>query len=135
MPYWRSAAYASAGTTPQTQTLTLPEYGVYLAHVHGAFGNNNNLAIVTASIIWYKFDAAGGSANTVAVTNVHGTPGYSAGSGSPVINSLTVSDPSTSGVVTIGVGWSGGGSKTPWVAWTLHKLATALDLAANGSSF
>jgi hypothetical protein len=136
MPFARSAAYTSAGTSPQSATLTLPEYGIYLAHVHGAFNNNNNLAIVTASIIWYKFDAAGGSADTVAKTNLHGTPGYSSGPGSPTINSLTVGDPTSAGVVTIGVGWSDTATThTAWVSWTLHKLASALDLAANGSSF
>lgn len=137
MAFSRDAALGATGTSPRAATLTLPEQGVYIAEIHATRGDdNNNLAVVVASIVWYTFEDAGVNANTVAKTNLWGTPGYSAGPGSPTINSLTVSDPSTSGVVTITVGWSDTGtSRTPWATWTLHKLASKLDLRANGYAY
>lgn len=127
----RLAAYTSAGTSPQAGTVTLPEYGVYLAVVEGRFTNGNNTAVQVGIITWWKFDAAGGSANTVARTDMIGTPAYSAGPGSPTINSLTVSDPTTAGVVTVTVGWSDAAtSRTAHTVVRLRRVFDTADFAA-----
>lgn len=106
---------ASTGTSPRTFTIQLPKYGVYDFLLTVGYGNPQSIAVVTGRIIWFKNDGPEGSgvnANVVAKTLLAGPAALSApptpAPPSPSVNdltSLTVSDPSSSGLVTVTAEW------------------------------
>lgn len=130
---FRLGGYAATGATPQSKTIQIPHYGSWLLDVYAWAGNGNNGIYVPAVVAWWKFDAAGDQAKTVAFTGLIGTPAPTAELGAPgtvnPVNSLTVSAPSASGVVTIGVGWNDGASKTPYVDVKGMLMRFALEFA------
>lgn len=122
----RLVEFTPNGPSPQVAPMQLPGYGVYLATIRGRFGNQNNTAMAVAIIHWFKYEPSGGSAallseSTVLSSAIAGPPGSG-------ITGITVADPTTAGVVDVGLTWADGSNKTCWVSWSLRTLMNKGDL-------
>lgn len=115
---FRVAGYAGSGVSPRPYTFTLPGYGVWIVSVF-AWYSNQTYAIHQAGIItWWRYDASGAQAKTLGSSAMIGAPSPAKDDGSGnlnLLNSLTVSDPTASGAVTVTVGWSDASTLNPRV--------------------
>jgi hypothetical protein len=114
-----SPTYLTAGTSPRTGTFQLPSYGWWLVEVSAAYSNTNNIGSLMAMILYYN-----GVSGTKALKTTTIAPAvFSAGTD---LSSLTLSDPDSSGLVTVTVGWTTTAtSRTPWTRVILRQLTDA----------
>lgn len=107
----RLAGAVTSGTSPRDISLQLPEYGVFDWFLMACYQSPQNAIILSGRSAWFKndgVDGSGANANTIAKTWSYGAAALAAGPGAPAndLTSLTVSDPSSSGVITASVAWA-----------------------------
>jgi hypothetical protein len=79
--------------SPNVHTITLPEYGAWLLTIAVWEANRNQMAWVTAHVAWTYLQTG---SNYLCKTNVVGAAGLAG-----EVTGLTVSDPTTAGVLTV----------------------------------
>lgn len=120
--------YASGGASPRSDTFQLPGYGVFLVDIHAWAGNPQIVAEATFLVRWHRYDVAGAGANTTARSDLLGAVAFS-DNGSNTLNTLTLSNPSQTGVLTASLSWSDTATtRTPEITFTAVRLRNGLLL-------
>jgi hypothetical protein len=103
-------------TSPAAITLQLPEQGIYLGTFSAWFGTQNDRAIAVAVVKWYSY-----SSGFVLGTDILGGVDLLAQA-----TGLTLSDPTTAGVITATVSSTRGNSEVR-CAMNLRLLSSVAD--------
>lgn len=109
----------SSGASPSATTFTLPAQGVYDVVIVGrASTSNHHRGIVTARVTWYSYQSNGSTwlRKTSELSNVV------AGN----VSAIAASDPTTGGVVTVTLTFTGGGNTA--VTAILRRVMSQAEL-------
>lgn len=127
---FRVAGYAGSGATPRTFNIQLPTYGVFLVDFIAWYGNANTSIDRPAIVTWFGLDASGAQENWVRATRPIGEAVASVGGAANLLTGLSMSAPTTTGLITVTVDFSGGGSINPRVIAKGIPVASTQDFSA-----
>lgn len=111
----------SSAVSPLAATMTLPSAGIWLVAVNYQLQGSSDHEVAGVWLVHYN--TAG--SNRMLTSTLLGVVGFSSGSSFGLsTSSLTLSNPSTSGVVTATASWANGGSHTAAGLFSARKLVT-----------
>lgn len=124
----RAAVYTGSSASPASGALAaLPAYGCWLVTAIAWVGNSNVAIQRSYVVTWYGLDDAGSGENWVRSSQPIGVAKASAGSTPNTFTDLTLSDPTTAGVLTATATWTGGDSRNVRVMIRAMQFAASLD--------
>lgn len=123
-----SNLFAGSGSSPRTWTIQLPSYGAWLLYFWAFYGNSNNTIDAVAHISWFRYDVVTpsqqknlGNTRQLGVSEPAAEPIPASGSANRW-TALTISDPSSTGLVTVTGEFSAGDDLNPAMRAAGHKL-------------